>query len=270
MDAHNMFRYMLENPTVTQSVLFASVMISMWVGEKIIQAEAGVTKWRHTLINALFVVPVLPIQIVMMVFCVGLARWVTGHHWGLVFLLPDADNPWIRYGLMFVALDFLDYVYHFSMHQIPFFWRFHLVHHTDRALDVSTTMREHPGETLIRNAFLMLWVFLCGASVEILVLRQTVETVSNILSHSSFRLPARPARVLGWLFITSNLHQAHHHFQLPATNRNYGDIFSIWDRLFGTFLNLAREDTIFGLDTHMGMGGSQPIQPALVAQPERA
>ena len=205
-------------------------------------------------VNALFIAPALSIQIVMTTLCTGLALWVVEHHWGLVYLLPNADNPFIRYGAMFFALDFLDYIYHLAMHQVPGFWRFHLVHHTDEAVDVSTTVREHPGETLIRNIFLMVWVLLTGASVEVLILRQTVETAVNILSHASFRLPARLARILGWLFITPNLHQTHHHFERPATNRNFGDVFSIWGRLFGTFMELAGEDTVFGLDTHLGPG----------------
>ena len=254
MDIAAVFDFLTRHPSSTQLALFALIMISMWLIEHFILAQCVLTKWRHTLFNALFIAPALPIQIVMMALCVELAHGVQEHHWGLVRLLPNADNPFIRYGAMFVVLDFLDYVYHFAMHQVPGFWRFHLVHHTDEALDVSTTVREHPGETLIRNAFLMLWVFLTGASVEVLILRQTAETAVNILSHTSFRLPARPAQILGWLFITPNLHQTHHHFERPATNCNFGDVFSIWDRLFGTFLELAREETVYGLDTHMGRG----------------
>jgi len=179
------------------------------------------------------------------------AGWVTSHHWGVIYLLPNSSNPWIKYGLMFLMLDFLDYVYHRAMHRIPTLWRFHLVHHTDRTLDVSTTLREHPGETVLRNCFLLAWVFLCGATFGVLILRQTGQTLFNILSHTSFRLPPLPARVLGLVFITPNLHHVHHHYKLPYTDRNYGDIFSIWDRLFGTFRELSVENTRFGLDTHM-------------------
>jgi sterol desaturase/sphingolipid hydroxylase (fatty acid hydroxylase superfamily) len=264
MNVNDITGYLIENTTSTQLMLFASIMIPMWLIEKTVRIESISVKWRHSLMNALFILPALPIQIVMMMICAGLAHWVTAHHWGLIALLPNAESPLIRYGLMFIALDFLDYVYHFTMHQVPFLWRFHLVHHTDQAFDVSTTVREHPGETLIRNAFLMLWVFLCGASVEILILRQTVETVANILSHTAFRLPPVPARVLGWLFITPNLHQTHHHYRMPATNRNYGDVFSIWDRMFGTLMHLAGEDTVFGLDTHMATSRSKPAQTPLV------
>jgi sterol desaturase/sphingolipid hydroxylase (fatty acid hydroxylase superfamily) len=156
------------------------------------------------------------------------------------------------------------------MHQVPVLWRFHLVHHTDEAIDVSTTVREHPGETAARNAFLILWVFLCGASLEVLILRQTVETVSNILAHTTFRLSSRPARVLGWFLITPNLHHVHHHCRCPFTDRNYGDVLSVWDRLFGTFANLALHETEFGLDTHPSRPGAHGFLRALAMPFDRA
>jgi len=247
-----------------QAFLFFSVMISAWLIEKLVREESAGGKLRHTAANAIYILTALPIQVLMMGFCVVVAAWVTAHHWGLVYLLPGADNPWIKYGLMFIVLDLLDYVYHVTMHKVAPFWRFHLTHHTDRALDVSTTVREHPGETVLRNSFLIFWVFLSGASIEILLLRQTTETVSNILSHTSFRLPERAARVIGWVFITPNLHQAHHHFKLPATNCNYGDVFSVWDRLFRTYIDLPKAATVFGLDTHMGKGAVRfPFRLAL-------
>ena len=183
-------------------------------------------------------------------------------HW-----LPGGESPWVKYGLMFVLLDFLDWIYHYAMHQVPLFWRFHLVHHTDQAIDVSTTVREHPGETVVRNGFLMVWVLLCGASMEVLVLRQTVETVANILAHTSFRLRARPARILGWVLITPNLHHVHHHARLPYTNSNYGDVFSIWDRMFRTFQNLAEADTEAGLDTHPSAGPDHGFSRRALAMP---
>jgi sterol desaturase/sphingolipid hydroxylase (fatty acid hydroxylase superfamily) len=77
------------------------------------------------------------------------------------------------------------------------------------------------------------------------------ESVANIFAHTSLRLPDRLARILGWLIITPNSHHAHHHFRRPATDRNFGDIFSIWDRFFGTFIVLPRQEIVFGIDTHI-------------------
>jgi sterol desaturase/sphingolipid hydroxylase (fatty acid hydroxylase superfamily) len=245
-----MWTFFVENAGSSQTLIFAVVISGLWTVEKLVLAEPRADKIRHAALNSLFILSALPIELVCSIACIGLAAWVTTHHWGLLYSLPYYDSAWVKYGVMFVVLDLLDYVYHRTMHHIPSFWRFHLVHHTDTIVDASTTVREHPGETTIRNGFLFVWILITGASFEVLVLRQTVQTICTIFAHSAFRLPAGPARVFGWVFITPNLHHVHHHFELPYTNCNYGDVFSIWDRLFGTFANLSAEETVFGLDTH--------------------
>jgi sterol desaturase/sphingolipid hydroxylase (fatty acid hydroxylase superfamily) len=246
---------LVQNATIVQALLFGAVILACWTLESRMLGVHLLRKKRRAGINALFALCVLPIQIVMTLGCMTLAWWVTEREWGLLHQLPWKETVWVKYVAMFVLLDFLDWVYHYAMHHVPLFWRFHLVHHTDQAIDASTTVREHPGETVVRNGFLILWVFLCGASLEILVLRQTVETVANILAHTSFRLRERSARILGWVLITPNLHHVHHHARLPYTNSNYGDVFSVWDRLFGTLANLAHKDTEIGLDTHLNAAG---------------
>jgi sterol desaturase/sphingolipid hydroxylase (fatty acid hydroxylase superfamily) len=255
--------FLMANATLVQALLFGAVMALCWGAEaKILDTDLG-RKRQRVRVNALFAASVLPIQVAMAMLYMALAYEVTARHWGLLYLMPNPGNPWLKYGAMFFALDFLDYVYHRVMHHVPALWRLHLVHHTDQAIDVSTTMREHPGETVARNAFLIVWVAACGASPEVLVLRQTAQTVANILAHTSFRLPKQPARVLGWLLVTPNLHHVHHHRFRPYTDSNYGDVFSIWDRLFGTFANLAAEDTDFGLDTHASPLGDDGYRRAM-------
>ena len=244
-------RFLVAHAGSVETGLFVAVLTAFWLLEQAMSATAAGAKLRHTLVNAVFMSAALPVQIVMTLLCLIVASWVTVHHVGLLFLLPHADSAWIKYGLMFVVMDGLDYAYHAIMHKVPLLWRFHLAHHTDRIVDVSTTFREHPGETFIRNGFQILWVVLCGAPVEVLILRQSIQAATNIFAHTSLRLPPGPARVIGWLFITPNLHHAHHHFQMPATNCNYGDVFSVWDRMFGTFVELPADQIVFGLDTHM-------------------
>jgi sterol desaturase/sphingolipid hydroxylase (fatty acid hydroxylase superfamily) len=252
MHVASVIQFVADNPNSTQFFLFGAVVVGLWLVEQAATAEPVRTKLRHTSINVLYMSAVLPIQIVMMMVCVAMAQWVTAHHWGLIYLLPDVQSPWIRLGVTFLMLDFLDYVYHFTAHQFKPLWRLHLLHHTDQAVDVSTTFRENPGETFVRTCFFLLWIFICGASVEVLVLRQTFETFANVSQHTVFRLPRRAARIAGWLFVTPNLHHAHHHCRLPGTNCNYGDVLSVWDRLFGTYFEMDGEETVFGLDSHMG------------------
>ncbi len=252
MSFASVIRVLMNNPNTSQFLLFGSVLVSLWLVERAATAQPTLAKLRHTSINVLYMSAVLPIQIVMMILCVAVAQWVTAHHWGLIHLLPGTENPWIRLVLLFLMLDFLDYVYHVMAHRVPMLWQLHLLHHTDQAVDVSTTFRENPGETLVRTCFFLLWIFICGASVEALVLRQTFETFANVSQHTVFRLPRGPARIVGWLFVTPNLHHTHHHWRLPGTNCNYGDVLSVWDRMFGTYVEMDGEDTVFGLDSHIG------------------
>jgi sterol desaturase/sphingolipid hydroxylase (fatty acid hydroxylase superfamily) len=242
----------MSHPNLTQFALFGSVVLSLWFIEMAVTAQPVMEKLRHTSINVLYMSAALPIQIVMMILCVGAAAWVTKHHWGFVYLLPGTGHAYVRIFLSFLILDFLDYVYHFTAHNFKPLWKLHLLHHTDEAVDVSTTFRENPGETFVRTCFFLLWIFVSGASVGVLILRQTFETFANVSQHTMFRLPPRAARIAGWLFVTPNLHHAHHHYRLPATNCNYGDVFSVWDRLFGTYLDMEEQKPVFGLDSHMG------------------
>lgn len=241
------FRY----SDVAQVLIFAGCVSLLWAVEHVLIALPEGAKLRHTSINALFVLTALPVELGLSVVCLGAAHWAATHHFGLVWLFPAPENPWLRYGLVFVLLDLGDYAYHRFMHHTPWLWRFHLVHHTDQVVDSSTTVREHPGETVVRGLFLVLWTLLLGASYEVLLLRQAAETVSAVFAHSAVRMPKRLARGLGWVFVTPNLHHVHHHYVLPYTDRNFGGVLSIWDRLFGTFAELEADECVFGLDTHM-------------------
>jgi sterol desaturase/sphingolipid hydroxylase (fatty acid hydroxylase superfamily) len=256
-----MVHFMARHPESGQILIFAATVSILWVIEQIALTEPSGPKVRHAAVNVLFVLTALPAELVLSAICLSVSTWVDTMKWGLLNQLPDASNPWIRYVLAFVALDFCDYAYHRVAHRIPVIWRFHLVHHTDRTVDVSTTMREHPGETVARGAFLVLSTFVLGASFEVLLLRQAAETIFAIFSHTATRLPPRLGHLLGLVFITPNLHHVHHHFERPYTDKNFGGVFSVWDRLFGTFAEPPAIAMTFGLDTHM--------EPVAVGDPRR-
>ncbi len=251
MSAVSLKEFLIRHALATQTLLFLSLIFVLWFGEMIVSARSWRPKWRHSSVNLLLMLAVLPVQVVMAIFLSAAASLVAEKHWGLIQWVPGHESAWIRIPFLFLALDFLDYVYHRASHSVAGIWRFHRVHHCDQTMDVSTTVREHPGETVVRNVFLILWVFISGASLGILVLRQTVQTVFNILQHTHLRLPERGGHLFGWIFVTPNLHHVHHHYRLPHTDCNFGDVFSIWDRMFGTFSELRVEETVFGLDTHM-------------------
>ena len=59
------------------------------------------------------------------------------------------------------------------------------------------------------------------------------------------------------------MHKVHHHYQLPYTDSNYGNIFSVWDRIFGTFSYFEKEKIIYGVDTHMNENEHNNLQNLL-------
>ncbi|MDP9081060.1 MAG: sterol desaturase family protein [Bacteroidota bacterium] len=243
--------FIMQHEDLVQVVFYAVILVSLWLTEKFIGALSPGQKLSRTLLNGRFIFTALPIQLALTIFVIMIVKWVTLHHWGLINFVPFHHNLWINYIVLFILMDLGEYLYHVTMHKLDPLWRFHLVHHSDLHVDVSTTLREHPVETGIRTCFLMLWVFLFGAGIAVLMIRQVFQSLFNILAHTEFRLPKRFATVLGWVFITPNLHHVHHHHELPYTDRNYGDVLSIWDRLFGTYSELDPEQTKFGIDTHL-------------------
>ncbi len=258
--------FFVRHADAAQILIFAVAVSSLWLVERIIAALPEDEKLRHTGVNVLFIVTALPVELVLSSVCLWVSHWSIGHGWGLVALFPSPASIWVKYVFVFIALDLCDYLYHRLMHHIPHLWRFHLVHHTDQLVDSSTTIREHPGETAVRGASLVVWTLLLGASFEVLLLRQAAETVSAVLAHSAVRLPKKLARVIGYVFITPNLHHVHHHYVLPYTDRNFGGVLSVWDRLFGTFAELEEHETVFGLDSHMAPETSGAFV-SLVAMP---
>jgi sterol desaturase/sphingolipid hydroxylase (fatty acid hydroxylase superfamily) len=258
-------------PAAIQIAFYASYLGALWILEYRLTDQALSAKAKHSAFNASLLLMALPAQILMTSLVLVVSRYCTHSHIGLLSLLPYRDTPLVKYGLMFLVMDFLDYAYHYAAHHVPWLWRLHLVHHSDRDVDVSTTFREHPLETLVRTSVLCAWVALCGAPVELLVLRQTFETIANVGQHSSVALPPRLARLMRAVFVTPDMHQAHHHAYRPGTDCNYGDVLSFWDRLFGTKVTLSPNDIQFGVDTHLDrdrdMRGLLTLKPSVANPP---
>ncbi|MDP9075879.1 MAG: sterol desaturase family protein [Bacteroidota bacterium] len=243
--------FVMHHEDLVQVIFYAFVIVSFWLTEQFIGMLSLGHKLSRTLLNAKFIFTALPIQLLLTFFVILIMKWVNYNHWGLINFVPFHHILWVNYIVLFLLMDLGEYLYHVIMHKRDLLWRFHLVHHSDLHVDVSTTIREHPVETAIRTTFLMLWVFLFGPGIAMLMIRQVFQSFFNVLAHTEFRLPGKLSKILGWVFITPNLHHVHHHYELPYTDRNYGDVLSIWDRLFGTYQELDWSQTKFGIDTHM-------------------
>lgn len=238
-----------DHSTTLQLFFFASTIILLWNAEVLFRKESLKAKWRHTFLNLHFLATATLVQLPLTLAVIKVSDLTAENGWGLLNKIPIGDHFFIRFTIGFLLMDFFEYVYHFMMHKTAVFWNFHLIHHSDTKIDVSTTVREHPGETFIRVSFMLLTVYFSGVPIAILLIRQFIQSFSNLMSHASFSYPPKLERLLRWVFITPGLHKVHHHNTLPYTDSNYGDILCIWDRLFGTYLELEESRIIFGVDT---------------------
>ena len=166
---------------------------------------------------------------------------------GLLHLL--ALPPLMAGAIVVVALDFAFYVGHVTMHRSPSLWRFHSVHHSDPAVDVTTTIRQHPGEGVIRYAFMATFGIALGASPGAFAVYRAWSALQGLIEHANVRVPLWLDRVLCLAAPTPNIHKVHHSRVAAQTNTNYGNLFSFFDRLFGTFTpSVHGVDVVCGLD----------------------
>lgn len=149
-----------------------------------------------------------------------------------------------------IILDFwAAYLPHFLMHKIPLLWRFHAVHHSDTMIDVTTAFRQHPGETIWRVLFQTAGVLIFGFPLYVLVIYLTLSALNAQLEHTNIYLPKKLDKFLQLVFVTPNMHKLHHSRYQSETDSNYSNIFSVWDRLFGTYKRKEDYSEIkYGLD----------------------
>src|SRR5688500_6608174 len=148
------------------------------------------------------------IALTVMLSLMNLAlSFVTAFVGGLVAL----DRPaWMNLLLGIAALDCFTYVAHVLLHKLPMGWRFHRVHHSDEHVDVTTTFRQHPGETIWRILWQLPAIVFFGVPLWIVVVYLTISSLNAQLEHANVRLPESWDRMLRLLFVTPNMHKVHH------------------------------------------------------------
>ena len=190
------------------------------------------------------------------------AAWAADRGIGLLNLI---GAPLLATAAATVAIRSLAaYAVHRASHVVPLFWRIHRVHHADTALDLSTGLRNHPLELAIVAPLLGAVTIACGLEPRTLMVYEAIALPFALWSHANLRLRPRIDRALRLLLVTPAMHHVHHSARRAETDSNYGDVFSLWDRMFGTYRALdqpALEEVRFGLgDEHDRHAASLPAQ----------
>jgi len=229
------------------SAVFFSLGFCLVLESLIPLSEDEYLKFRHFGVNTVFLFSTLIVSAPLLALHGLVFIWQAESEIGLLHLfeLPT----WMSLLLSILVLDLIgQYGVHFLLHRVKWLWRLHMVHHSDCHVEATTGFRHHPGDAICRNFATLFAVLVMGIPLSHYLIYRLISIFFAYLTHANFRLPRTLDLVLSYLFITPNLHKFHHHCERPWTDRNFGNIFSIWDRLFGTLVRGELVAISYGLD----------------------
>jgi sterol desaturase/sphingolipid hydroxylase (fatty acid hydroxylase superfamily) len=238
-----------ENLTSLQKFIWIVGCLSVfWVLEGVYPLKKHqYNKWKHAKTNLVLLLSTMIINVVFGLLTVGVFNWIEASNFGLLNLV---DWPvWVEIILAIMILDFTSqYVVHYLLHKVPFMWRFHTVHHSDTHVDVTSGTRHHPIDFIFRETFALIGVLIAGLPVAYYLMYRILTVLFTYFSHADISLPVKLDKAISYVFISPNAHKFHHHHVMPWTDTNFGNIFSFWDRIFGTFVYQDTKDIVYGVD----------------------
>lgn len=238
------------NPTYAGLAIAGLFLVLLFIERKL-----PLRKWRHPSPRRLIVnlvVSALAIGVAVAwvrPFATAAMQTVEGRHFGLLQWLALPPVPAFVAGVLLLDLSF--YLWHRSNHRLPFLWRFHVVHHIDPDLDVSTAFRFHFGEVALSAAFRVAQILLIGASPLTVAIYELMFQVNTLIQHSNVRLPIHVERFLNHVLVTPRMHGIHHSIVEREDMSNFSVVFVWWDRLLRTMrLNVPQQSIIIGIPAY--------------------
>ena len=236
-------------PSLHRSLILVGGLTFFWLLEGAVPLfKFKYHKWKHAVPNIFFTFTTIIINFALAFLLLKASDWVIANDFGIINWLPEMSlGLYVLLGVL--LMDFIGaYLAHYVEHKVKPLWMIHLVHHTDHKVDTTTANRHHPLESLIRYAFTLIGVIIIGTPIGIVMLYQSMSLIATQFSHANIKLPKKVDHFISYILVSPDMHKIHHHYVLPYTDSNYGNIFSIWDRLFGTYMKMDREKLVYGVD----------------------
>ena len=245
-----LFNYFETIPSSHRSLILVGGITFFWLLEGALPLFLfNYKKWKHAIPNLFFTATTVIINFSLAFLLLYTADWVQINNFGIINWMPEMPL-WLYILLGVVLLDFFGaYLAHYTEHKIKPLWMIHLVHHSDHKVDTTTANRHHPLESVIRFGFTLFGVLVVGAPIAIVMIYQSMSLIFTQFNHANIKIPKSVDKLLSYVIVSPDMHKVHHHNLLPYTDANYGNIFSIWDRLLGTYMHLDREKIVYGVDT---------------------
>ncbi len=264
----NLTNYFAEIPSSHRTIIIvAGLTIFSLIESAVPLFSLKYNRWRHAVVNIFFTLTTILVNLLLAFLLLSASDWVVESGYGLLQMIDLHLGVELIIGLLF--MDLLgSYAPHWCEHHVTWMWRFHAIHHTDQHIDVTSANRHHPGESVIRFVFTIAAAIVIGAPIWLIMLYQSLSLTLSQFNHSNIQLPKALDRILLLFVCTPNMHHVHHHYRLPYSDTNYGNIFPYWDHLFGTYTVVDNQKLKYGLDTHMTTREVTSI-PSMLRQPFR-
>jgi sterol desaturase/sphingolipid hydroxylase (fatty acid hydroxylase superfamily) len=242
----------LESRPIERLILLVSGMLLLWLIEgaiPLLTLQYRKNKIRHAYVNLSFTLIHLLIHTGFAIFIILISDLAKASGFGLVHWF-NSSIFWTII-ISFLVLDFFGgWLVHMVEHKTRLLWKFHVVHHSDNNVDVTTGLRHHPVESVLRGLFFLAGVIVSGAPMYAVMIFQTLLVLSTQFTHANISLPRWLDKPLSYIIVSPNMHKVHHHWKQPYTDSNYGAVLSIWDRLLGTYQYLEPSQIKYGLDRY--------------------
>ncbi|MFN2458023.1 MAG: sterol desaturase family protein [Chitinophagaceae bacterium] len=231
--------------------ILIGLFIILFILETKFQLRKRVQKrWKRIVINFIVSIPAFVLlRILFIPAMVWLAVKNQSWQFDLNYLF-DAPAT-VKAVIAFLLLDYSNYIWHILLHKIPILWRFHLVHHTDLDLDVTTAFRFHFGEMIASIFFRGAAIIVIGASPIMVLIYEIAFEAATQFHHSNTKLPFRLEKALNYLIVTPRMHGIHHSMIRRETDSNFSIIFSFWDRIHKTArINIHQNKIVTGVPSY--------------------
>jgi alkylglycerol monooxygenase len=163
----------------------------------------------------------------------GLSFAIISYGWLVEHLtIYKVQSSWLLYVIAFLALDFAGYWVHRLAHSVNFFWNNHIVHHSSEEFNLACALRQSISVYFRIYAFLLIPAAIFGVPQQVIAVVGPLHLFAQFWYHT--RHIGRMG-VLEYIIVTPAHHRVHHAINPEYLDKNYGQIFIFWDRMFGTF-----------------------------------
>lgn len=242
----------LEQRPLERAAILIGGMVLLWIIEgaiPLLVLHYKKNKAKHAAVNLTFTLLHLIIHTGFAFLILLVSDWCRQNGFGLVHWTNAGVLLTILISILCIDL-FAGWLVHLIEHKVSWMWHFHVIHHADNNVDVTTGLRHHPGESIFRGVFMLMGIVLAGAPMYAVMIYQTFLVAMTEFSHANISLPKWLDKAISYIIVSPNMHKVHHHWKQPYTDSNYGGSLAIWDRLFGTYKELDPKEIRYGLDRY--------------------